>query len=197
MLDHMLPLAYKWTWKHLRGHGKMKALSGTWKTGDVCEIVGVQKQRIMMWLKRGLPLAYEMSGGGTPGKHREFTFRNLMELAVARAAVDAGVPTEIAFRAAAKFAYSTSHKQVDGGLEVLREQGFPFPAPAETYVIIHGGDFTIGDEASLSMPLAKSDSVTVVNAGRVFSGVIDRLGLDPQKVLVATYERHPITLSAD
>lgn len=87
----------------------MTIFHAQFSTGQVVAATGVSNPTLQTWLKRNLIVGQkgaEISGGGSPGAHRRYSFFNVMEIAVTKALVDVGLDVSDAVKAAMHFAHS-------------------------------------------------------------------------------------------
>lgn len=94
---------------------------------QAAEAAGVTPKDIQNWVSRKMVIGHredDITGGGTKGKSRMFSFRSVMNFAIAKELLKHGVATAEALRAAADFAH------VSGGGNIFglpdREPGLPF-----------------------------------------------------------------------
>ncbi len=167
----------------------------TWNSRATAKAAGISHDKLQLWLKRKHPVGDGISGGGAQGVPRVFTFRGVMEIAYARAFVDQGMRPKEAFRAAAKVAYTTSRRSNGKGLDVVREAGFPFPPNKDgTLALAFDGrtEVVMTGEAILHGAFKSNvEAMTVVNIGRVFRDVCERMGFDADQVLREVYAGAP------
>lgn len=181
----------------------MELWERTWKSSDAAAAVGMDLGKFKLWISRGYPAAEGMEGGGSQGRHRLFSFRNIMEFAVARALTDQGIPPGMAFSAARVFAYSAVNPiSRCPGLPLHPDNGETIVAMAAETVVIgytptsrdSWADF-LGDLAGQEN-FFRFESFMCVNATAVFRNVCIRLGLNHHDILDKVYERGPYTQSA-
>lgn len=186
----------------------MNIFYAQYSTGEVAEKLAVPSYTIQAWVKRGIVTAQPseipefpgasgaITGGGTPGNHRRFSFFSVMEIAIAKAFIDAGVTNlELIFRAAGAFAHT-------GRGEALNDQppripGCPFRAldPNQTTVVgIHGERTVVmtwnpvsDSTYRLHAALGAEEGAIFVDAGAIFRKVVTTLGYDPKEVLALAY----------
>lgn len=87
----------------------MSIFSEEFGTGQVLEAADVTNSALQSWIRRGLIVGHKgqsIDMPGSPGIRRKFSFRNVMEIAVAKALIDLGVELADAFLTAALFAHS-------------------------------------------------------------------------------------------
>ncbi|WP_306043867.1 hypothetical protein [Mameliella sp. MMSF_3455] len=168
-------------------------LTQTWKVREVSRLTDAPLSWLKISMQREFPVADGLGGGGSQGKHHLFTFRNVMEFALARALTVQGMSPKIAFQAAAKVAYFTTRERGS----VQRESGFPFPASKGVTVLaaVNSMDATDFPQVTTADRLqvfrGGADAVTLVNVSKVFRDVCERIGADPSAVLQEAYSDHP------
>lgn len=176
-------------------------------TGQVVAATGVSNATLQTWLKRDVivaqpPEAAEheltITGGGKPGAHRRFSFFNVMEIALAKTLIDAGLrDLDNAFKAARHFAHSGC-----GPIENVRparSPGCPFDTAgtsATTLLAVRedqSGEFLykVGSDV---LPLiwhriGGRDGFLLIDAQVVFDRVVAALGFNPEEVLALAYGR--------
>ncbi|TDX28023.1 hypothetical protein [Rhodovulum visakhapatnamense] len=162
----------------------------TWKAEAVAKAAGLPKEKLQLWLGRNHVLGQGMGGGGEKGRHRRFEFRNVMEIAIARALVDQGHRPADAFKAAAVFAYSAVQHPGTPGLPLDPVGGDTFMAVAGDKVTINylpTGRGAMADFlADLTGPEGNErdlEAFTMVNASAVFRAVCRELTLDASAIL--------------
>lgn len=176
----------------------MHTSHATFSTGQVVAATGVAHESLQNWLKRGLVVGQkDIEGGGAKGRHRRYSFFNVIEIAMAKALIDAGMSTlEHAFYAAALF----SHTGVGG-----RIPSHPFnQRPGYTLLVAGPGwadtFFLSPDTKALELYAALVPQgrigATFINASRVFDNVCGRLmeitgdkQFHPEAVLEAAYSK--------
>ncbi|GGO55175.1 MerR HTH family regulatory protein [Roseovarius pacificus] len=157
--------------------------------GEVAQASGITPSTLQNWIKRDVIIGHKIEGGGSQGKHRRFSWHNVMEIATAAALVKAGVSDlGVAFYAAQSFAH-VAHAAPSGKLQRL---------PALPYDISYGRTllFVAGKHSQITTYKPGSDPfVRVAYGGRdreafivvdllaVFDRVCVSLGLNPQEVM--------------
>lgn len=175
----------------------MSIYQQTFTTGQIVEATGVTNMSLQNWLKRNLIVGQkEIQGGGSPGRHRQYSFFNLIEIAMAKALIEAGMtdmPT--IFQAASSF----SHSQTKKTKEPTREAGMPFNVEGARTLLIAGPKwseviFFKTDDAAISLFAKMRPHGTlrcvVVDATDVFHRVINAIGLESHKVIREAYEKN-------
>lgn len=158
---------------------------------------GVTNDQLQNWMKRGLIIGQDgVEGGGGPGRHRTFSFFNLMEVAIAKALIDAGQgDLQIATRTAKFFAHTG-----DGALpgKPARLPGLPFYVPNSKTLIISGAKrseeyLLTGKDRPLSLYaaiMAHGSGATVIDASKVFQEVMTILDISAHFTLKEAYGDH-------
>lgn len=188
----------------------MLDLGAQYKARDAAKFAGVPQRKLALWFQRGkddgYPIANGMDGGGSQGVHRQFSFRNIMEFALARAFVDQGVPPKGAFESAAKAAYLSTHEGGwgDDKIEPMvnrRIAGLPFPhADGDTYIFRVNGKTVVQPWANTDSEIAnlfhslrtanggpRIEGFVAVNMSKVFEDVCARMGIQEGSELQRAY----------
>jgi hypothetical protein len=167
-------------------------------TGTVCDAAGVNEGALQNWLRRGLLVGQKDSpimGGGSPGRHRRFTFFNVMEIAVAKSLTDLGVDVATAFLAAREFAHTG-----EGPLPNIPERSpgvvFDWRAePIDTFVAVAGDFHAVGclrpENNTISViqeALRYKRNFSYVDANEIFNRATTVLGFAPRDVLASAYD---------
>jgi len=163
---------------------------------QVCEIAGVSNASLQNWIKRKLIVGHrEIKGGGEgPGRHRRFSFFNVVEIAMASKLIATGLQPKDAFKAAADFAH------VGGGGQTFdlpeRLPGFPFHfqhgytifgiSEERTFEVIWMPGSTVDTYGQLRGFLHSDDFITI-NATKLFDNICSKMGLHPNVVLDNVY----------
>ncbi|MCH4558252.1 hypothetical protein [Mesorhizobium jarvisii] len=174
----------------------MNVFFDRFSTGQIVVATGVPNATLQSWLHRGYPVGKgegQIVGGGSPGRHRQFTFRNAIEIALAKELLEAGIGNvESAFQAASSFAHIG---KVDGN-RMLRVPGCPFWSggmSATTLLACSGDSYHVHHYRSGKDVLPEiwhalnSKSMTVIDAHEVFDRVAQSLGYDPAAVMRFAY----------
>jgi hypothetical protein len=185
----------------------MNIFHAQFSTGQVVEATGVLNATLQSWIKRNIIVAQPpegaaaeagITGGGTPGMHRRFSFFNVMEIAIAKALIDAGLgELENAFKAARHFAHigqgeiSANHP--------ARVPGCPYDnagMAATTLVAVRGDRsmehlWKVGTDPIPVIwgTLETREGFTLIDAGVVFERVVSALGYDPVRIMALAYGR--------
>ena len=169
-------------------------LNGIFSASEVSNLTGARPESIQNWVKRKLIVGHrKIEGGGSQGKHRRFTFFNVMEISMAQALMEMHMGAKEAFAAAAQFAHG------EGGAVAglpLRLAALPFH-PSHGYTIFGvAGERTFeeiwmpGSDRDTYAKLRHhlgADHFLTVNATKIFNEVCDRMQCSPIEVLDATY----------
>lgn len=180
----------------------MNIFHAHFSTGQVVQATGVPNATLQSWLKREVVVATrpdaagEITGGGTPGAYRRFSFFNVMEIAIAKALLDAGLgDLENAFKAASHFAHT--------GRVAISDQ-FPTRIPgcpynnagmaAATLIAVRGDRSTerlwkVGTDVITDIcdDLHSRDGFVLIDADIVFERVLSALGFNPRDVMAFAY----------
>lgn len=179
----------------------MSIFNQEFSTGEVVRATGVSNETLQNWLKRGYLVGqkHKIEGGGSSGVHRRFSFFNLMEIATAKALIDAGVTNLThAFKAAVSFAH------VGGGaiegIQPLRDPALPFDTTVENGITLlcvsgeksHTHFYQFGHDPLpiIRNALGRAQGYFILEMDEVFELVMGRLGKHPQAVLEAEYNKH-------
>lgn len=158
---------------------------------EIVTATGVTNFQLQNWLKRGQIVGQGVEGGGSPGKHRKFSFFNLMEIAVSKALIDTGLTDmQRVTHAAASFAHVGRGSIGD---RPARQPGFPFKE-GKTLLIVgpdRSREYQINrNDHPLGLLAAIKDhgiGAIVIDASDVFSLTLRRAGLDPAAALNEAY----------
>lgn len=160
-------------------------------TADVLSAVGIAEAKLQSWLRRDLIVGQrEGKIVGSQGRARRFSFHSVMEIAVAAALIDTGMPVDAAFRVTRKVAYVGADRRV-AGLPWPRSQG-------ETLLAVSGDNARLirtieGTDIFAHFANAKHgrpDRLNVVNVSAIFDRVSARIYEDgnvPNLILDAEY----------
>lgn len=179
----------------------------TFSTGDVILAAGVTNPVLQSWLKRGLIIGERdgrIDGGGAPGNRRRFEYSSLMEIATAKALIDAtsGMDLQTAFKVADEFAHFGEGRTPtwDDGMSDVRPArlgGYPFHfMHGDTFLAVAGGQAEIalvpkgGDAyraAQRALGHRASVGLVVLDLTELFCRVCYRLQIDPFDSLNAVY----------
>src|SRR6056297_1888335 len=97
----------------------MEIQEHTFSAGEVTKAADISASTLQNWIKRSVIIGHrDIKGGGSQGRHRRFSWFNVMEISIAAALVKTGV-TDLprAFDAAQKIAHTG---------DFPRRPGFPF-----------------------------------------------------------------------
>ncbi|MTH34422.1 hypothetical protein GL279_07405 [Paracoccus limosus] len=158
---------------------------------EIVAATGVTNYQLQNWLKRGQIIGQGVEGGGSPGKHRRFSFFNLMEIAVSKALIDTGLTDmQRVTEAAAGFAHTGNGAIGD---RPGRQPGFPFK-DGKTMLIVgpeRSAEYQIGlSDHPLGLLAAIKEhgiGAIVIDVSEVFSVTLRRAGLDPVAALNEAY----------
>lgn len=166
----------------------------TFSASEMAELAQVRPDSIQNWLKRDLIVGHRgITGGGRQGKHRRFSFSNVMEVAISQTLIGMHLGAKEAFAVSWQFAHAAG-----GATSNLpaRLPGLPFHHNhGETIFGVFqgrtceevwspaGGRDTYGE---LRRQL-HADHFLTVNASEVFNLVCARMKYHPYKVLDAAY----------
>jgi len=168
----------------------------TFTTGQVVAATGVANESLQNWLKRELIVGQKaIEGGGSKGRQRRYSFFNVIEIAMAKALIDAGLTAlEPAFHAAHVFAHTGDSRRLPA-CPFNQRPGYTLllagPGWADTF-------FMAPDAKALELYAALVPQgrigATFINASRVFDNVCSRLmeitgdsQFHPEAVLEAAY----------
>jgi hypothetical protein len=170
-------------------------------TGQVVTAANVPSHTLQSWLKRDVIIGHKeapIEGAGSSGVHRRFSFHNVMEIAVAKGLIDAGMSDlEAAFFAATRFAH-TGRAEIGHGhprrypsLPFERQHGF-------TILCVRGQNSKITTWKPGSDFLAgvfqdvQGQGFVLVEVNSIFDRVVTLLGYDPHQTMHFGYSNsHP------
>ena len=169
-------------------------LSDGYKTGEVVAATGVTNDALQSWLRRGLIFDQDkIGGGGKQGRHRRFSFFTVMQIAVARALLKAGMSDpRTAFMAAAVFAHTA--RSMPG---MRRRPGTPFPIEdGATFLATTGEETTLWADLgprgpvfpALVASLHRPKAFVVCDVSLVFEETLRALGENPHRFMREAYE---------
>lgn len=165
----------------------MSLLNRTFQTGDLVRAANISNAILQTWIRRGFIIGSDKSPiemPGSPGHRRQFTFENVIEVAIAAALAALGVELVHAFAAAAHFAHT-------GAAE--RPPAFPFNSDGRTFIAVAGdrsqvfSSTTFGLGANQWRGLGSPDAFVVVVASEIFDRVVAQLGEHPQRLIEQAY----------
>ncbi len=172
-------------------------LNGIFSASEVSNLTGARPESIQNWVKRKLIVGHrKIEGGGSQGKHRRFTFFNVIEIAMAQNLMEMHMGAKEAFAAAAQFAHSS------GGGEVFdlpdRDPAMPFHHRHGYTIFGVAGERTFEDlwepgsdrdtYGNLRNHLS-ADHFLTVNASKLFNTVCARMQYHPHEILDAVYPK--------
>lgn len=178
----------------------MNIFHAQFSTGQVVDATGVSNATLQSWLKRELVVGQKdnpIVGGGSPGMHRRYSFFNVMEIAIAKALVDAGLgDLTVAFDAARRFAHVGCGRIGD------RPERLP-SVPYNTAGIAGMTLLCVAGESSsitlwqpgkdplpnISFELGHSDGFVLLKVDPVFERVVSKLGYQPHEVRQLAYRK--------
>lgn len=161
---------------------------------EIVTATGVTNFQLQNWLKRGQIVGqgeWEVEGGGSPGRHRRFSFFNLMEVAVAKALIYVGLTDmQRVTHVAAGFAHTGDNAI---GSRPGRLPGLPFKE-GKTLLIV-GPDRVEEYQLKATERLGLAAAIllhgigaVVIDVSEVFNNTLRRAGLDPAATIRAAYE---------
>lgn len=122
----------------------MEIHSQTFTVSEASKATGVKADSIKNWTKQGVMIGHRtIGGGGSAGRKRTYTFRNILEIAVAGALLDLGIKSvPEAFRGANEFAH-TGHGKTGYAESIrgtsARDPGLPYHFTlGDTYLYMSG-----------------------------------------------------------
>lgn len=171
-----------------------KILQQFFTTGDVTQAAGITNDRLQTWLRNDRlvvgqrdTLAGAVSGGA--GNRRNFSFYNVMEIALATNLVELGLGVDRAFEAAKRFAHMASGE---------RSPAFPFQDGRTLFWCSDASQGVVcwkpseNDSGAITELFASQvtytlENVRVVDVSRVFDRVVSALGFHPQEMIDEMY----------
>ncbi len=171
------------------------SLQDGFKTGEVVAATGVASDTLQGWLRRGLVFDQDkIEGGGKQGRHRRYTFFTVMQIAVARALMQAGMTNpRAAFAAAAVFAHTGRSMP-----RLRRLPGMPFPTEEGATFLATAGEQTVlwadlGPHEpvirNLVAALRRPTGFIVCDVSLVFERTVYALGEDPVLLVREAYQQ--------
>ena len=169
---------------------------------ELCLATGVPPKSIQNWLNRGLIVMGEnIKGGGSPGRHRQYSFSALMTVAVASRFMRVGVGADKALKNAL-FVCELS----DGGAADWADSKQPSLVPGVPYHYTFGTTYAVSQADRVAAVLVKkgntfeaamesanismSDALVAVDLSDLFVGVCRKLDIDPYAALNQVYGIH-------
>jgi len=178
----------------------MNIFHAKFSTGQIAQATGVNNDTLQNWMKRGLIVGQrEIEGGGSQGRHRQYSFHNLMEIAAAKALVDAGMSDlKSVFYAAHMFAHTGNAMPNNRVPE--RVPGCPYNGTGITLLVAGMGwadevflspkDTALGLYTKLMNRAHQSmEGCVLVNASQVFDRAVAGIGHHPEAVLAIAYPK--------
>lgn len=161
---------------------------------EVIAAADISMSTLQNWLKRNVIVGHKtIEGGGERGKHRRFSWYNVMEICAAAALVRAGVSDlGLAFAAGMKFGHNNPQARTRA----------PQRAIAMPYETSHGGTLLIaaGNRSNVVCHKIGADPITAVRAElgqpeafiiidllQMFGRACAALNLNPQAILIEAY----------
>lgn len=172
----------------------MTILGRRFFNAEVLHATGITNDQLQNWMKRGLIISAEdVEGGGGPGRYRTFSFFNLMEVAIAKALIDAGQgDLRLVTRAAQVFAH-TGNGPLPG--KPARLPGLPFNVPESRTLMLSSPQrseeyLLTKKDGALSLYAAirsHGAGATVIDATDAFRVAMTRLDISPDFEMRAAY----------
>lgn len=175
-----------------------KILQKIFTAGEVTLAAGITNDRLQTWLRNDRlivgqrdTLAGVVSGGA--GNRRNFSFFNVMEIALATNLVALGLGVDRAFEAAKRFAHMASEE---------RSPAFPFKDGRTLFWCSESSQGVVcwkpneNDSVAITELFASQvtyalENVRVVDVSRVFNRVVSALGFHPQEMIDEMYASTP------
>lgn len=162
----------------------MKLLNMKFSASQVSELTLVPGASIQNWIKRKLIVGHRgIAGGGSQGRHRQFSYFNVIEISLLNELVAAGLSPSDAASAASIFAH-TGGKGAEGQ-RLDRDPGLPFHFNHGETILAVGADnsrvsielWAPGSNVDTFGKIrgAVGTSFTVVDASKAFIGICERL----------------------
>lgn len=172
----------------------MSVFQRRFSNAEIVAATGITNDQLQNWMKRGLIIGQkDIDGGGSPGRHRSFSFFNVMEVAIAKAIIDAGGMSDLkdVFRAAHHFAHF-GEGELPG--KPARRPSVPFNTPMSKTLLLAGRGWSdeillTGSDSvmRLSASILRAGGCTVVDASAAFYNALNRLGIEPSAVMHEAY----------
>ena len=186
----------------------MNIFQETFSTGKVVKAANITNAKLQSWMRRDLIVGHRkkapIGGGGAPGSSREFSYFNVMEIAVAEAVLQVGSQSvEEAFHIAMGFAHMGNGASFWAGEEeppLPRDPGMPFNPH------VHPGCQTllcVAGTASVTVPwkpgsdayidarhkLHNPASMVIIEIDPIYERVVKALGHNPWEVKQFCYSK--------
>lgn len=170
----------------------MSIFQQTFTNAQIVASTGVTNDQLQNWIRRDLIVGQgQIEGGGSPGRHRRFSFFNLMEIAIAKALLDAGLGDLQRTTQAAKHFAHVGRGEIGDRPERL--PGFPFK-DGKTLLIVGPRDAREYQVTQQERPLALYAAIKqhgigalVIDASAVFETTLQRAGQDPALAMREAY----------
>lgn len=178
----------------------MDIFNKQFSAADVAEAAEISPNSLQNWLKRGVIVGHRnIEGGGSPGRHRRFSWFNVMEIAIAGQLIETGLQPSDAFQAGAMFAHTAPGKSgwVGGRADKtpLRLPGAPFHYSHGDTMLAVRGDRTLvaavsdfRDHMHMLAKMGRPKGLVIINVTQIFVQVVQNLGLGkPNEILDEMY----------
>ncbi len=175
----------------------MNLFHETFSTGQVVVASGVSNATLQSWLKRDVVIGQaknngpsdEVTGAGSPGSHRRFSFRNVIQIALAKVILDtSALSVQQAFFAAGMYAHIGDTEPIE------RIPGLPYKGSVLTLLCVSGDLCNVyaykpgaDPYPSIRYFLGKPEGFSLVEVNSVFDRVTSSLGYKPHDILAAVY----------
>lgn len=168
------------------------------QTGEAVKGGNVPGSTLQTWIRRGRIIGQrasgeEVEGAGSPGHYRRFSFRNIIEIAIAKALIDCGMKDiDAAFRVAMHYAHAGNEQRIPGMPHHWSEGRTLIGYSAETDRITDD-IWKPGHDVYLNL-IANTggrSGIIILDFSEVFQSVCDRLGLDAAQQLDRAYNYSP------
>lgn len=173
----------------------MNIFQQRFSTGQVVAATGLPNATLQSWLKRDLIVGHKqyapIQGGGSPGAHRGFSFFNVMEIAIAKALLDAGMGSvSDACKAAMGFAH-VGNGQI-GDMRPERRPGLPYNDACLTVLCVRQENSVVEiwkpkSDLFITARHRLGEGFVVLEINPIFERVTHRLGHDYRDVLNFAY----------
>lgn len=187
----------------------MDHLTNNYSTAQCLQAAGIEADTLQNWLRAGVIVGNnpgDITGGGTQGRQRRYSFYAVMQIAIAKALMDAsgGMGLKRAFEAAMHFAHlgDAPALYADDGLrdnDPDRQPSHPFDyrlgetffavAPTREAVVLipPDGKFDLIRSAIDPNGMARMVGFVVIDAGEVFARVCAVLGFSARALIEEIY----------
>ena len=176
----------------------MELFLQAYQTGDVVKATGVLNSTLQTWIRRDRIVGHresgeEVGGAGSPGRYRQFSFRNIMEIALAKSLLDCGMrDMDAVFRIGMTYAHTGSDQRVPG-MPYHWSRGRTIIGYCAETNMVDDEIWQPGTDVYLNLG-AKTRAKTgliLLDFSEVYQLVCHRLGYDPAEQINEAYGYQP------